>query len=50
VTCSFGVAQLTDDMEGPAELYDAADRALMTSKRRGRNRVHVNSPQIAAQG
>jgi diguanylate cyclase (GGDEF)-like protein len=50
VTCSFGVAQLTDDMEGPAELYDAADRALMTSKRRGRNRVHVYSPQIAAQG
>jgi diguanylate cyclase (GGDEF)-like protein len=41
VSCSFGVAQLTDDMETPNALYGAADQALMASKRAGRNRVMV---------
>jgi diguanylate cyclase (GGDEF)-like protein len=41
VSCSFGVAQLTDDMETPNCLYGASDKALMASKRAGRNRVTV---------
>lgn len=39
ITCSFGVADLTHDMTGPQDLYRAADRALLASKRSGRNRV-----------
>jgi diguanylate cyclase (GGDEF)-like protein len=41
VSCSFGVSQLTDDMETPNCLYGSADQALMASKRAGRNRVTV---------
>jgi diguanylate cyclase (GGDEF)-like protein len=41
ITCSFGVAELTHDMTSPADLYRAADRALLLSKRSGRNRVAV---------
>ena len=39
VTCSFGVAVLTEEMWRPEDLYDAADQALYLSKNGGRNRV-----------
>lgn len=39
VSCSFGVAGRRDAMSHPEDLYRAADEALFTSKRRGRNRV-----------
>jgi two-component system, cell cycle response regulator len=39
VTCSFGVAQMTEAMERPTDLCVAADRALYVSKGNGRNRV-----------
>jgi diguanylate cyclase (GGDEF)-like protein len=42
VSCSFGVAELDDGMRSPIDLYAAADQALMTSKRAGRNRVTVH--------
>lgn len=42
VTCSFGVAELAPEMHKPEDLYGAADRALMDSKRAGRNRVEVD--------
>ena len=41
VSCSFGVSELTEDMETPNCLYGRADQALMASKRAGRNRVTV---------
>jgi len=41
VTCSFGVAQLSEDVSTIAELYEAADRALYRSKNGGRNMVTV---------
>ena len=41
VSCSFGVAQLDASMNEPDDLYHAADQALITSKRAGRNRVTV---------
>jgi diguanylate cyclase (GGDEF)-like protein len=41
LSCSFGVAQLTDRMTIPQDLYHAADNALLLSKRSGRNRVAV---------
>lgn len=44
VTCSFGVAQLAPSMEGPEQLYEAADQALFQSKRDGRNRVNSAPP------
>jgi diguanylate cyclase (GGDEF)-like protein len=50
VTCSFGVAEMTAAMKTPEGLYDAADRALMMSKRSGRNRVHVVRPEVTAEG
>jgi PleD family two-component response regulator len=43
ISCSFGVAELDSEMRSPTELYAAADHALMTSKRAGRNRVTVYS-------
>jgi len=42
VTCSFGVAALDKSMKEPTDLYHAADQAMMTSKRTGRNRVTVH--------
>jgi diguanylate cyclase (GGDEF)-like protein len=42
LTCSFGVAELTDAMTTPQDLYHAADSALLLAKRSGRNRVAVN--------
>ncbi len=41
VTCSFGVARLEPAMKRHQDLYAAADEALYTSKRAGRNRVSV---------
>jgi diguanylate cyclase (GGDEF)-like protein len=41
VSCSFGIAELTDAMTTPQDLYHAADSALLLSKRNGRNRVAV---------
>lgn len=41
LTCSFGVAELTETMSSPQDLYHAADSALLLAKRSGRNRVGV---------
>jgi diguanylate cyclase len=46
VGCSFGVAELTREMTTPQSLYQAADQALLLSKRSGRNRVAVYSPPV----
>lgn len=43
LTCSFGVAQLREDMKRPEDIYDLADQAMYRSKREGRNRVSVES-------
>jgi diguanylate cyclase (GGDEF)-like protein len=43
VSCSFGVAELRRDMTAPHDLYQAADDALLLSKRSGRNRVAVQA-------
>ena len=45
LSCSFGVAQLSDRMSIPQDLYHAADHALLLSKRSGRNRVAVSSQE-----
>jgi diguanylate cyclase (GGDEF)-like protein len=42
VGCSLGVAELTGEMNLPQDLYQAADEALLLSKRNGRNRVAVH--------
>lgn len=39
VTASFGVAQRRTDTQGPEELIDLADQALLIAKRTGRDRV-----------
>jgi two-component system, cell cycle response regulator len=41
ITCSFGVAELTEAMGGFEGLFAAADEALYASKHGGRNRVSV---------
>ena len=46
VSCSFGVAELRKDMASAQDLYQAADDALLHSKRSGRNRVAVYSPPV----
>jgi diguanylate cyclase (GGDEF)-like protein len=43
VSCSFGVAELAREMAVPQDLYQAADDALLLSKRSGRNRVAVRT-------
>jgi diguanylate cyclase (GGDEF)-like protein len=43
VSCSFGVAELRKEMNTPQDLYQAADDALLLSKRSGRNRVAVQT-------
>ena len=43
VSCSFGVAELRKEMNTPHDLYQAADDALLLSKRSGRNRVAVQT-------
>jgi diguanylate cyclase (GGDEF)-like protein len=47
VTLSAGVAAMPDDAESQQELFDAADKALYTAKRTGRNRL-VTAPGKAA--
>lgn len=44
VTCSWGVAELQPGMKRAEDLYEAADRALYSSKGAGRNRVTIFSP------
>lgn len=44
VSCSFGVAELNPRMTSGQDLYQAADEALLLSKRSGRNRVAVYTP------
>ncbi len=43
ITGSFGVAELTDDMDGFDTLLEAADAALYEAKETGRNKVCVSS-------
>ena len=43
VTGSFGVAELTDDMQSFEELIEAADAALYEAKKTGRDKVCVSS-------
>jgi diguanylate cyclase (GGDEF)-like protein len=50
VRCSCGVAELAPEMSSPQDLYQAADAALLLSKRSGRNRVTVRGGQLAAGG
>jgi diguanylate cyclase (GGDEF)-like protein len=44
-TCSFGVAELVDEMSNPEEFFAATDRALYDSKNLGRNRVTVHTEE-----
>ncbi len=46
VACSFGVADLTDDMETAEDFFAAADHALYESKRCGGNTVTVSSRKV----
>ncbi len=39
ITCSFGCAEMTTDMNTESQLIDAADKALYSAKNAGRNRV-----------
>jgi diguanylate cyclase (GGDEF)-like protein len=41
VTCSIGVATFPEHARDKQELFEAADRALYSAKRDGRNRVYV---------
>ncbi len=44
ITCSCGVAELTEAMADPQDLYEQADRALYASKGAGRNQASVHVP------
>jgi two-component system cell cycle response regulator len=45
VTMSFGVASITEDMDDPGDLIEAADAALYGAKAAGRNQVVVAGPR-----
>ncbi|OHX18710.1 GGDEF domain-containing protein [Chromobacterium sphagni] len=47
VTASFGVATLNEDRPTLESLLAAADRALYTAKRQGRNQVQVAEPPLS---
>jgi two-component system cell cycle response regulator len=47
VTLSAGLAMMPDDAETTPALFEAADRALYTAKRTGRNRLVPASPKAA---
>ncbi|MGJ0223724.1 diguanylate cyclase domain-containing protein, partial [Streptococcus pyogenes] len=47
VTASIGLAQRTSDMRDAADMLEAADTALYTAKRTGRDRVAVAEPASA---
>ena len=48
ITMSFGIACFPDDANAASDLLQAADSALYTAKRRGRDRSVRYSPQLAA--
>ncbi|KKK47369.1 hypothetical protein LCGC14_3155890, partial [marine sediment metagenome] len=43
LSISIGIAEYPTDATSPAELIEAADLALYTAKRSGRDRVCLNS-------
>jgi diguanylate cyclase (GGDEF)-like protein len=45
LTISIGVAVFPSDADDPAGIIDAADRALLAAKRRGRNQVALYEPE-----
>jgi diguanylate cyclase (GGDEF)-like protein len=47
VTLSAGIAMMPDDADTTGELFEAADKALYTAKRTGRNRL-VTAPSRSA--
>ncbi len=48
ITVSIGVALMSPSLMTPDALLQAADEALYSSKREGRNRVTMSSPSVAA--
>jgi diguanylate cyclase (GGDEF)-like protein len=46
VTCSFGIAGLSEATTRPEELFEAADRALYVAKNSGRDKVAVYEPPV----
>ena len=50
LTCSFGVAQFRADRDTPGLLFDRTDKALYESKKKGKNRVTLESPALEATG
>lgn len=47
ITISIGLASLSEGMEGPRNLIDAADAALYRAKSSGRNRVYIDEASRA---
>ena len=48
LTCSFGVAHFRPESDTANALFERADKALYQSKREGRNRVTLESPQLVS--
>jgi diguanylate cyclase (GGDEF)-like protein len=47
VTISAGIAMMPDDADSTSALFEAADKALYTAKRTGRNRVIMASTKLS---